>query len=211
MPRTCLIVDFGGVLTTPLDAAVRGFEKRENLAAGAVDRTWYLDPRMVRLTGDLERGRVTQTEWNRRAARTLGVDDGNLIGRIFADLAPDPLMVEAAARARTAGLKVGLLSNSVGLEPWDMYRGCDVDGTFDAALVSGRCGLRKPEPAMYELLLKMLGVSGEECVFVDDNAENLVPAETLGMATVLHRDAQGSVARLEELFGVTLRAPVAQR
>lgn len=169
---------------------MRGFETREN---------------RVRLTGDLERGRVTQMEWNRRAGRALGVDDGNLLGRIFADLGPDPMMVEAVARARTAGLKVGLLSNSVGLAPWDMYRGRDLRKTFDAALLSGRCGLRKPEPAMYELLVKMLGVAGEECVFVDDNAENLPPAEALGMATVLHREAERSVARLEDLLGVTLR------
>lgn len=206
VPRTCLIVDFGGVLTTSLGQAARGFEAREGLPDGAVDQTWYANPAMVRLTGDLECGRITQGGWNRRAARVLGVDDDNLLGRIFADLRPDERMVAVVARARAAGLKVGLLSNSVGLAPWDMYRGVDLGTAFDAALLSEQCGLRKPEPEIYEILLKMLGVPGEECVFVDDNEGNLPPAEALGMGTVLHREAARTIPRLEELLGVSLGA-----
>lgn len=204
MPRTCLIVDFGGVLTTSLDQAVRAFEAREGLPRGAVDRTWYEDPAMVRLTGDLERGRVGQDEWNRRAGRMLGVDDTDLLGRIFADLRGEERMLAAVAQARAAGLKVALLSNSLGLSPWDMYRGIDVEAAFDAVLISEHCGLRKPEPEMFELMLKLLDVPGEECVFVDDSAANLVPAEELGMGTVLHREAARSIARLEALFGMPL-------
>ncbi|MEU9450087.1 HAD family phosphatase [Streptomyces sp. NPDC048277] len=205
MPRTCLIVDFGGVLTTSLDDAVRGFEAREGLSEGAVERAWYMDPAMVELTHDLERGRSTQNDWNRRVGRVLGIDGTNLLGRIFADSRLDEPMVSLVARVRASGLKVGLLSNSMGLTPWDMYRGFDIDAAFDAALISARQGLRKPEPAVYELILKMLEVPGEECVFVDDNAENLPPAEALGMATVLHRGAAQSTTRLEELLGVALR------
>ncbi|MEU9149490.1 HAD family phosphatase [Streptomyces sp. NPDC048417] len=205
MPRTCLIVDYGGVLTTSLDDAVRGFEVREGLCEGAVEHTWYRDPAVVALTHDLERGRATQFDWNRRMGRALGIDSTDLLGRIFADSRLDESMVSVLARARASGLRIGLLSNSMGLAPWNMYRGFDIDAAFDAALISGQHGLRKPEPAVYELILKMLEVPGEECVFVDDNAVNLPPAEALGMATVLHRSAEHSVTRLGELLGVALR------
>ncbi|MEU2618407.1 HAD family phosphatase [Streptomyces sp. NPDC007157] len=204
MPRRCLIFDYGGVLTTSLDDAVRGFEAREGLSEGAVERTWYRDPAMVALTHDLEHGRATQFDWNRRLGRALGIDSTGLLGRIFADSRLDESMVSVLARARASGLKTGLLSNSMGLAPWDMYRGFDIDAAFDAALVSGRYGLRKPEPAAYELILKMLELPGEECVFVDDNAVNLPPAEALGMATVLHRSAEHSTQLLAELLGVAL-------
>ncbi|MEU8691398.1 HAD-IA family hydrolase [Streptomyces sp. NPDC048665] len=204
VPRTCLIVDFGGVLTTSLDDAVRAFEEREGLFEGAVAKAWYLDPEMVRLTYELERGRVAQVDWNRRAGRRLGVDSTNLLGRIFADCRLDAPMVSAVAVARAAGLRVGLLSNSMGLTPWNMYQGLDLDAAFDAALLSEWHGLRKPEPAMYELILKVLELPGEDCVFVDDNLGNLRPAQALGMATVLHRNAEDSTARLGDLLGVTL-------
>lgn len=205
VPRTCLIVDYGGVLTTSLDDAVRGFEAREGLSEGAVEHSWYRDPAMVALTHDLERGRATQFDWNRRMGQALGIDSTNLLGRIFADSRLDESMVSVLARARACGLRIGLLSNSMGLAPWNMYRGFDIDAAFDVALISGQHGLRKPEPAVYELILKMLEVPGEECVFIDDNAVNLPPAGALGMATVLHRSAEHSTTRLGELLGVALR------
>jgi putative hydrolase of the HAD superfamily len=157
---------------------------------------------MVSLTHDLERGRATQFDWNRRMGQALGIDSTNLLGRIFADSRLDESMVSVLARARDCGLRIGLLSNSMGLAPWNMYRGFDIDAAFDVALISGQHGLRKPEPAVYELILKMLEVPGEECVFIDDNAVNLPPAGALGMATVLHRSAEHSTTRLGELLGV---------
>ncbi|MEU9343186.1 HAD family phosphatase [Streptomyces sp. NPDC048278] len=204
MPRTCLIVDFGGVLTTSFDDAVRGFEVREGLPEGAVEKTWYRDPAMVELTHDLERGRATQYAWNRRLGRALGIDGTDLLGRIFADTRLDESMTSVVAQVRAAGLRAGLLSNSMGLAPWNMYRGFDIHASFDAVLLSAQHGMRKPEPAMYELILKMLEVPGDACVFVDDNAENLPPAEALGMATVLHRSVEHSSTRLEQLLGVVV-------
>ncbi|MEV5959165.1 HAD family phosphatase [Streptomyces sp. NPDC051987] len=197
-------MDFGGVLTTSLDDAVRRFEAREGLSEGAVADGWYRNPAMVALTHDLERGRATQSAWNRRLGRTLGIDGTGLLGRIFADSRLDEAMASVPAQARARGLKTGLLSNSMGLAPWNMYQGFDIDASFDAALVSGRHGVRKPEPTAYQLLLSMLEVPGGDCVFVDDNAENLPPAEALGMATVLHRGAEDTRKRLGELLGVAL-------
>ena len=45
----------------------------------------------------------------------------------------------------------------------------------------------------------------EECVFVDDLGGNLKPARDLGMSTVLHTDAESTIAALEPLLGVSLR------
>ncbi|RPK32225.1 HAD family phosphatase [Streptomyces sp. ADI93-02] len=201
MPKTCLIVDFGGVLTTSLDEAVRGFETREGLASGTVRQHWYRDPVMTGFTDELERGRMTQSEWNNCAGHALGVRADNLLGRIFADLRVDERMLRAVARARSQGVKVGLLSNSVGMSPWNLYQGVDLQAAFDAVLLSGQSGTRKPDIAMYELITEMLGVSGEECVFVDDNAVNLPPAQAMGMTTVLHHESEQSIALLTQILG----------
>lgn len=40
------------------------------------------------------------------------------------------------------------------------------------------------DPKTYRLVLTELGLSGPECVMVDDYAVNLVPARELGMTTV---------------------------
>ncbi|MEA3459099.1 MAG: pyrimidine 5'-nucleotidase [Chloroflexota bacterium] len=45
--------------------------------------------------------------------------------------------------------------------------------------------ISKPAPQAYQLALEILDAKGEECLIVDDNARNLMPAKKLGMTTVL--------------------------
>jgi epoxide hydrolase-like predicted phosphatase len=66
-------------------------------------------------------------------------------------------------------------------------------------------GLRKPDPAIYALGAERIGLTPEQCVFVDDLAGNLKPARAMGMTTVLHTTAAETIPQLEELLGVTLR------
>src|SRR5690349_13142942 len=119
--RIGLVLDFGGVLTTPVLPAALAFEKRAGLAEGTLLTGLYLDPEGIRLTEQLERGALTQVQWNEAAGRLLGIAPDNLMGRIFADLRPEPVMTAAAAAARRAGVRVGILSNSLGLTPWNVY------------------------------------------------------------------------------------------
>jgi putative hydrolase of the HAD superfamily len=43
----------------------------------------------------------------------------------------------------------------------------------------------KPHPSAYRRILDVFGARPDECVMVDDSAENLAPAKALGMLTVL--------------------------
>ena len=72
---------------------------------------------------------------------------------------------------------------------------------FDAWVISSDVGLRKPDPAVYELAADRLGLPPAACVFVDDLPGNLKPARALGMATVLHRgDAEATLAEVRALL-----------
>ena len=64
--------------------------------------------------------------------------------------------------------------------------------------------MRKPEPAIFELALKELGLPAEACVFVDDTEQYLAPAAELGLAGVHAKDPEGTIAQLEVLLGVAL-------
>ncbi|MFJ7495103.1 HAD family hydrolase [Streptomyces sp. NPDC097727] len=202
--RKGLVLDFGGVLTTPLPPAALAFEKREGLAEGTLLTGLYLAPEGIRLTEELERGTLTQTQWNEAAGRLLGIPPDNLMGRIFTDLRPEPSVIAAAAAARRAGVKVGILSNSVGLVPWNLYDGFEVERLYDSVVLSEVHGMRKPEPEMYRLVLDELGLRAEECVFVDDTEQHLPPAAALGFATVHAVDPARTVAALETLLGIRL-------
>jgi FMN phosphatase YigB (HAD superfamily) len=64
---------------------------------------------------------------------------------------------------------------------------------------SSEVGLRKPDPAIYELLLERLGLPGHEVAYVDDWEDNLAPAAALGMRTVLFTTAPDCEKVLAEL------------
>ena len=68
-------------------------------------------------------------------------------------------------------------------------------------MISSEVGLRKPDPAIYELAAERIGLPPAACVYVDDLPGNLKPARALGMATVLHRgDAAATLAELAALL-----------
>ncbi|MCB9992956.1 MAG: HAD family phosphatase [Hyphomicrobiaceae bacterium] len=55
---------------------------------------------------------------------------------------------------------------------------------FDGIVVSGIDRLVKPDPAIFELFLARFGLRAKDCVFVDDNANNVGVARNLGFETV---------------------------
>jgi putative hydrolase of the HAD superfamily len=63
----------------------------------------------------------------------------------------------------------------------------------------------KPEPTAYQRICKLLNVTPQECMLVEDNTRNLGPAKALGMVTVLV-DGDGrdesvdyAIPRIEEI------------
>jgi len=55
---------------------------------------------------------------------------------------------------------------------------------FEDILVSGREGLKKPDPAIYQLLLDRNDLTPQEALFIDDNARNIAAAEKIGLKTI---------------------------
>lgn len=198
-----LIVDFGGVLTTSIWSAFAAFCEREGLARDAVLELFRGDAEALALLRGLETGRLADEEFERRFGALLGVaDHEGLIGRLFADLQPDEEMIAAVRTAGSRGIATGLITNSWGM---GIYERAPLD-LFDATVISGDVGLHKPQPEIYELACERLSIEPPAAVFVDDLRENCEGAERVGMTAVLHRDTKKTIARLEELLGVQLRA-----
>jgi epoxide hydrolase-like predicted phosphatase len=197
-----LLLDWGGVLTSSVFDSFRAFCELEGLEPETVSRRFREDRASRRLLIDLETGRIEEDEFEHRFAQTLGVSSAGLIDRLFARAAPDEQMLAAVRRARQAGVHTGLISNSWGTRGYDRALLAEL---FDAVVISGEVGMRKPAPEMYTLCCERIGLEPPACVFVDDLPFNLEPAAQLGMATVLHVEARDTIAALEHLLGVGLR------
>jgi putative hydrolase of the HAD superfamily len=201
--RDGLLVDFGGVRTTNVFDSFAEFCRAEGLPPDTVRDRFMQDREARDLLGALETGRLSDAEFEVAFAALLGVEPAEgLIGRLFARMRPDERMFDGVAAAHRAGIRTGLVSNSWGEEGYDRTRFAEL---FDAVVISGEIGIRKPAPEIYTLAAERLGREPERCVFVDDLAGNLKPAREIGMATVLHRDAETTLAELEQHLGVSLR------
>jgi epoxide hydrolase-like predicted phosphatase len=199
---SALIVDFGGVLTTNVFESFRDFSEAEGLDPNAVKQLFRERGEGLDLLRQLERGELEIPEFEQRFGPLLGVrETGGMVQRLFAGVRADDRMVDAVRRVKASGRPTGLISNSWGGASYDRV---EVDGMFDAVVISGEVGLHKPEPEIFRLGVERLGVAPEDCVFVDDLRENCEGAEAVGMTAILHRGPEGTIPELERLLDMEL-------
>jgi putative hydrolase of the HAD superfamily len=198
-----LLVDYGGVLTTNVFDSFRDFCVAEGLDRDAVRRLFREEPRALELVRGLETGALSEDEFGERFGELLEIDDRTgLVERMFGGVRPDEEMLAALRRARAAGIRTGLVSNSMGAGRYDRSAFPEL---FDGVVISGEVGLHKPQPEIFLLGAERAGAAPEECVFVDDLRENCEGAEAVGMTALLHRGAERTVPELERLLDVELR------
>jgi putative hydrolase of the HAD superfamily len=200
-----LLLDFGGVVTTDFFASLGAHCERLGLPYDSFRNLVTANPEGRELYHQVERGELSQPDFEQKIAQLLGVQPSGLIQGLLTDLQPEPLMAEAVARVRTAGIRVGVITNSWGTAPHDPYTAYQLNQRFDAVVISSQVGMRKPEPGIYRLAADELAVPTTRIVFVDDIAGNLQPAHELGMAVIHHVNPARTVRELERLLGLSDR------
>lgn len=198
-----LLADFGGVLTTNVFDSFKEFCRAEGLPEDSVKNMFREQGEGLALLRRLEKGELTAEEFSAQFAPLLGVSPDGLVERLFGGIGPDEPMIEAVRRARAAGVRTGLISNSWG--DGIAYEPALMEELFDAVVISGEVGMHKPQPEIFRLGAERIGVEPGNCVFVDDLRENCEGAESVGMTAVLHRGAERTIPRLEELLKKPLR------
>lgn len=202
LPRRGLLVDWGGVMTTNVFASFRAFCAQHGLSPDAIADRFRSDAASRERLVGLETGALAEEQFEQWFAESLGVPAEGLIDGLFAGGRPDEAMQNAVTRARAAGIRTGLISNSWGTRRYDRQL---LARLFDGVVISGEVGVRKPTPEIYALGAQAVGLAPDACVFVDDLEFNLPPARELGMAAIHHVDSEQTIAELERRLGIALR------
>ncbi|MFM7125724.1 MAG: HAD-IA family hydrolase [Actinomycetota bacterium] len=212
-PISAVLWDFGGViLSSPFEAFNR-FEAERGLPPDTIRRLNATDPD-TNAWARFERSEITAVEFDEvfaaeaeRAGHSIRGSD--VLALLRGDIRPD--MVTALDRVRRAGYKTACLTNNV-QDPAPATRTGERDrvvaeimARFDAVVESSKVGVRKPEPAFYEIACSLLEVEPAACVFLDDLGVNLKPAAAMGMTTIKVRDAPQALTDLERILGIPLR------
>lgn len=212
-----VIFDFGGVFTTSPVEHFADYENRRGLPErfiGSVIKANLHHGAFARF----ERAEISFEEFDAlfsAETRAAGHEIGGHDFVALLDVALKPEMIEALRRVKASGLKAGCITNNFeGLDPVRSEREAKGDAAiagvfalFDHVIESSKAGVRKPEPRIYELMLKALGLPASACIFLDDLGVNLKPAQAMGMRTIKvpFGDVRPAIDELSAALGLQLR------
>ncbi len=202
------VFDLGGVFLAGGVESVRGFGARH----GLVPETWdAIRSELFHEAGiwsACERGEVPFERFVTRLRELVAeaggevseTDAENFMGAM-GDSAGQRLrreIVGAAARVH-AVMPTALLTNNI--PEWrDGWRSLlDLASLFDVVIDSSEVGVRKPEPAIYELTRAKLDLPHDALFFLDDLGVNLKPARALGWQTLRYEDTARVLEVLDAL------------
>lgn len=211
MKFTTVIFDFGGVITSsPFEAfnrmeAERGLPHnlvRQINSANPDGNAWAL----------FERAEIDAAQFDSLFAEEAKALGHELPGRdVLALLSGDirPAMVAALDRLKADGFRIGCITNNVPSGKGPGMAGTEekaaaiaaIMARFDHVVESSKVGIRKPDPAIYQMACDALGVQPSECVYLDDLGINCKPASALGMHAIKVTSGEQALADLGIALG----------
>jgi len=177
--------DFGGVLLQHADGVDhKKLEAVHELPERTLLECVYIESRYR----DHQVGACTEEEWiesvigalAKRVGRTRAEEVWSAFEQADRELNPD--MLDLVKRLRSAGFKVGIVSNTTpGMAERLNERFPGFAALFDDIIGSGDVKMAKPDPAIWRYAMARLSVKPEESVFTDDMRSYAAAAREIGM------------------------------
>jgi putative hydrolase of the HAD superfamily len=162
--------------------------------------------------GPYDHGLVTEEEYWTSFGEGLGTSlDSLTISKLrswdtemWSEVSPE--MTDWVARLAAAGMTTALLSNMQHDMAAYARKNFGWLRHFRHEILSCEVGLIKPDPAIFHLSIKRMGVRPEEILFVDDREANVNAARETGIVAVQFRSVKQLGEALREMgFGVLPR------
>lgn len=142
-----------------------------------------------RVRSDLEVGRLDEQGFYALMRENAGAtDDMEAFTAGFASgLARDEdALAYATELERRDDVIVGVISNTTEAHVHWLDANVPELRDFDLVMMSNEIGMHKPDPAVFRLALELLDIPAANALFVDDLAENVAGAKSVGMAGIVH-------------------------
>ncbi|MFP6768782.1 MAG: HAD family phosphatase [Planctomycetaceae bacterium] len=191
----CILFDMGNVLVKFSHEVM--FEQVAAVCgcSGSEIRRWLWDSGWQER---FERGEIDAAavvgELGRRVGRSVDVSD---VMRAASDIfSLNESLLAVIDRLKLAGYRLVVLSNTCPPHVAWIEEHWDVLKRFDARVFSYEVGAMKPDAVIYETAARVAGCRMTECFFVDDLAENVRAARSLGIRGTVFTDVTGLVEAL---------------
>ncbi len=197
MSIRAVIFDLGGVLLNMPDPSIRyaKWEARLGLKAGELIQ-------ILKRSGfdaEADIGKFSEQEMVYRLGTLLGIDDrqaDEFLAEHGTHYKLNRELTEFLKRLRPR-YKTAILSNAWPDVPGKVQERYHFEELVDTIIYSCEEGIAKPEPGIYHLACKRLGVQPEEAVFIDDTARNVEGARRLGIWAVLYQHNAQAIADVQ--------------
>lgn len=204
-----VIFDFGGVITSSPFEAFNRLEAERGLPKDFIRGINARDPH-TNAWARFERSEISAAQFDdafNAEARAAGhpLRGADVIACLYGSVRPE--MLEALRRI-AARMKTGCITNNVATDrPEQIGRTNAVEDAmrlFHHVIESSKVGIRKPDPRIYTMMTDALGVSPENCVYLDDLGINLKPAKELGMTTIKVQSGPQALSELQPFLDFPL-------
>ena len=211
-----LVLDFGSVISLTMFETHAQTERELGLEPGSLTWMGPFDPENDPLWQQLEAGKISQRDYWLTRSQEVGAMIGEqwttMMEFVKRARGSDPMsimrppMLELIAQAHHSGCKTAILSNEL-----DLFFGDDIRGKlpflsqFDVIVDATYTQILKPDPKAYQLCLDQLDLEADQCVFIDDQLNNVQGANAVGMHG-LHLDVfkpQLCIDAAKSLLGLT--------
>ncbi len=180
-----LVLDYGRVLSLPQDSrCVNNILEMLNQDYSDFHEAYIAD------RDEYDRGQVSGEGYWGRVLKRLGLprDESGIKRLLKEDVKSwtkvNEEMIAFITENRGKFKKLAIISNMTVDTLSFLRKNCSWLSLFDDLTFSCEIGVNKPDRAIYESCLRELAIAPDECLFVDDSAENVRGAVEAGMNAV---------------------------
>lgn len=191
MDLRAVVFDYGMVLSAPQDpVAHQEMVETTGLSQEMFDRYYWSN------RDDFDRGALDGPAYWSKFASEAGIllsakqTDRLLVLDALMWMSLNEPVLTWAQQVRATGVKIGILSNIGDTQVNEMRKQFGWLKDYDHCTWSYQLKMAKPEPEIYLHTMEKLGVEPEKALFIDDKAENVRGAESVGMQGFLFTNLQ---------------------
>ncbi|HRQ62667.1 MAG TPA: HAD-IA family hydrolase [Candidatus Dependentiae bacterium] len=113
---------------------------------------------------------------------------------------PVPAMVNLLKHLHDHGYQLFILSN-LAQEPYAVLHRefPHITALFQDIIISANIKMLKPDKKIFEHIINTYALNPQDCIFIDNQKENVVAAESLGIAGIIHKSPRATKNALAKL------------